>query len=166
MNETIIFLDIDGVLATNKQYNLNAGNFMRKNEWASKLNVKYPFDKGCVDIFNEILTTTGAEIVLSSDWKYYYTLDQLDIIFKENGVIKSPFDVTTNNMVSMSYLEKNRAYQIKTYITNNNIVKYAIIDDLNLLNFYDSVENNFIRTYNSEGLKQLGIKDKIIKLLT
>ena len=165
MNEPIIFLDIDGVLATNKQYNLNAVNFMHKNEWANKLKVKYPFDKGCVDIFNEILTETGAEIVLSSDWKYYYTLDQLDIIFKENSVIKSPIDVTTDDMVSMSYLEKNRAYQIKTYIKTNKNEKYVIIDDLNLYNFYESLENNFVRTYNSEGLKQLGVNDKIIKLL-
>ena len=33
------------------------------------------FDEGAVDILNNIIGVTGAEIVISSDWKQHMTLD-------------------------------------------------------------------------------------------
>ena len=131
----IIFLDIDGVLATNKQYIMNRTKFQSKNDVAKKLGIPYPFDPKCVKIFNEILDATGADIILSSDWKYHWNLEDLDKIFQFNGVNKSPIDITIKEGVSMNYLEKNRAYQIGKYIQDNNITNYVVIDDLNLAGF-------------------------------
>ena len=164
----IIFLDIDGVLATSKQYFMNSAKFMSKNEWAKELKVPYPFDSKCVKIFNEILTKTGAEIVLSSDWKQHWDLAQLDIIFKNNGVIKSPVDITTDDMVSLSSVEKNRSHQILTYIKKNKPERCSIIDDLHIISFInnDDIKNCVIKTGSAEGIKQVGVKDKIIKTLT
>lgn len=163
----IIFLDIDGVLATNKQFYTNTANFWKHNEWAKDLKVPYPFDKGCVRIFNEILEYTDAEIVLSSDWKNHWDLVDLDTIFKENGVIKSPRFLTKDDMVSMSWLEKNRAYQIELFIKDFNITNYVVIDDLDLHSFMAITEddNKFVQTRSDEGLKQLSIKTKIVNIL-
>jgi hypothetical protein len=110
----VIFLDIDGVLATNKEFATNRTKFREKYLWAKELRVPYGWNKGCVEVFNEILDATNSEIVISSDWRFHWDLDELDKIFKVNGVKKSPI---------------------------------------------------FGRTKDSEGLKQTGLKDKIIKLL-
>lgn len=164
----VIFLDIDGVLATNKQFFTNTANFWKKNEWARELKVPYPFDKGCVDIFNSILEQTDAEIVLSSDWKLHWDLIDLDTIFKENGVNKSPRFLTKNEDVSMTWIERNRAYQIGMFIQDFNITDYVVIDDLDLHSFMETRgdDKNFIQTRSDMGLKQQNIKEKIIKVLT
>jgi hypothetical protein len=163
----VIFLDIDGVIATNKQFFMNSKKFRDKNDWAKELRVGYPFDKGCVKILNEILTETGAEIILSSDWKMGRSLEDLDIIFKQNGVIKSPIDITPNEWVSMSNTTKNRACQIESYLMNNKVDKYVVIDDLPVGEFMKLTEDDdkFVLTNDREGIKQLGIKNKILNIL-
>jgi hypothetical protein len=62
----VIFLDIDGVLATNKEFATNRTKFREKHLWAKELRVPYGWNKGCVDVFNEILDATNSEIVISS----------------------------------------------------------------------------------------------------
>ena len=158
----IIFLDIDGVLATDREFIMNRTKFRKKNPEAMELNIPYPFNKGCVKIFNEILTETDAKIVLSSDWRLHWNLEQLDKIFKFNGVIKSPEATTAFSKWKMSSsLELDRVMQIKNYINYGEIENWVAIDDLNLSDLGD----RFVRTKDSEGLKQLGIKNKIIKIL-
>ena len=162
-----IFLDIDGVLATYKQYVMNKKKFQDKNPIAKELNISYPFDPKCVKIFNEILDETGANIVLSSDWKELFNLKELDKIFKFNGVNKSPIDTTINEDVSMGNITKNRAYQVGEYIQRKGITNYVVIDDLNISKFMSITndDDKFVLTNDFEGLKQLGIKEKIIKIL-
>jgi len=164
---SIIFLDIDGVLATHKQYMMNRKKFQDKNPNAKELRIPYPFDPKCVKIFNEILDETGADIVLSSDWKLHYSLEDIDKIFKFNGVNKSPVDTTINEDASMGNQTMNRAFQIGEYVTRNNITNYVVIDDLNVGKYMviTNEENKFVLTNDFEGVKQLGIKNKIINIL-
>ena len=156
----IIFLDIDGVLATNSEYFRNKKKFHEKYPLASELFLPYPFNSRCVDILNEIIINTDADIVLSSQWQEHWTLKELDIIFKFNGVFKSPIDITKQIIFNESPF--NRYEKIKEYIDLNNIKTYVIIDDLDLSSFNDS---NFIRTNDKEGIKQCGLKYKIIEIL-
>jgi hypothetical protein len=163
-----IFLDLDGVLATNIQlFDVITKDFqsLNENSWAKELKVPYPFDNVCVDVLNEILEKTEADIVLSSDWKKHWTLEQLDIIFKNNRIIKSPIDITTNKTLSYMDYEKNRAYQIEEYVKRNNIEKFVIIDDMYISHYLDDMKNNFIQTDGYEGIKEVGIKDKILNVL-
>jgi hypothetical protein len=158
----IIFLDIDGVLATNKEFATNRTKFREKYLWAKELRVPYRFNEGCVDVFNEILDTTNADIVISSDWRFHWDLDELDKIFKANGVKKSPIFGTIKNKRKMSSdLEDDRVYQINEWVKFNKPEKWIAIDDMNL----SSLGPNFFRTKDAEGLKQTGLKDKIIKIL-
>ena len=161
----IIFLDIDGVLATNLQFQMNKQKFQEKNAWADELRVPYPFDPGCVKILNEIIETTDAEIVLSSDWKLHWNILELHEIFKSNGVIKSP-RTTTLDLTNPNYgLEEERAYQIDTFIKRFKPKKYVIIDDLEVGSKMETLEgqDRYVKTRDREGLKQTGVKEKILE---
>ena len=164
---SIIFLDIDGVLATHKQYMMNRKKFWDKNDIAKELRIPYPFDPKCVKIFNEILDATGADIVLSSDWREHFSLEDLDKIFKFNGVNKSPIDITISELASFGNQTMNRAFQIGEYVTRNNITNYVVIDDLNVGKYMVITDEGykFVLTDDFEGLKQLSIKNKIINIL-
>ena len=160
-----VLLDIDGVLTTSAEYNRNKFRFQKKYPEMGKLDVPYPFNDGCVKIFNEILEQTGfPEIILTSDWRRNWTLGELDEIFKFNHVIKSPVVITGIHPVSISSLELNRENEIRHFLRDNDVQQYVIIDDYKL----DMIREvkNFVRTRDKEGLKQLGIKEKIIKILS
>lgn len=161
-----IFLDIDGVLTTLSE-SMVTDNLLywKDNSWAKNLNVHYPFNEDCVKILNDILKETGAEIILSSDWRKHKTLEQLDIIFKNNGVIKSPIDITPNYRNNYSNFEYARSVEIVHYIAENtiDINNIVVLDDLNLeMLFPPKLRTRFIKTY--DGL--LGeYKSKILDLL-
>ena len=164
----IIFLDLDGVLATDYElFDVVTMDFhsLKENTWAKELNVPYPFDEDCVGVLNEIFIETDADIVLSSDWKKHWTLEQLDIIFKNNGIIKSPIDITSKKTISYMDHEKNRAYQIEDYVKNNNIKNFVIIDDMYISHHLDDMKNKFVRTEGYEGIKGIGIKERILNIL-
>lgn len=158
----VIFLDIDGVLATHKEFMTNRTKFQTKHPEAKEIRIPYPFNSGCVKIFNEILDETNAVIVLSSDWRFHWDLTDLDKIFKFNGVKKSPIAVTSKIKRKLSSdLEDDRSFQIKKYVDETLPDVWVAIDDLKL----SSLGDNFIHTKDMEGLKQTGIKQKIIKIL-
>lgn len=157
-----LFLDIDGVLATTRQYLTN------RKKWHPEYN-RYKFDEGCVKVFNSILEKHPMIIILSSDWKLNYSLEVLNTIFEINGVKAKVSDITPNlwgvQYFRMSELEECRAEEILKYQTDhaNIIDKWLAIDDLNLTQW---MPDNFIRTPRAnEGIKQSGIKDKIYKLI-
>lgn len=166
----VIFLDIDGVLATNKEY----ATKKHSTRYLVEFDV-YPYNEKCVEIFNEILEMTDADIILSSDWSMHYTLEQMDAIFKHNGIIKSPYDYVTQLALSMSRSELNRGYSIDEYIAYHpdEFENYVIIDDLDI-RAYESYHDKVLTDYSKfvhcshgdfEGIKQTGIKEKIIKVL-
>jgi hypothetical protein len=159
----VIFLDIDGVLATHKQFMSNRKKFQDKHEDAKELNIPYPFDQKCVKIFNEILKETDADIVLTSDWRLFWKLEELDRIFKFNKIIKSPIAITSKTkLVSRSNLELNRTKQIEDFLDENTVLNYVVVDDLHL-DLY--LTEKFVKTKDLQGLKESNIKEKIIKEL-
>ena len=153
----IIFIDIDGVLATAPCWNMS-----QDNKWNA-----YPFDKKAVKVLNEILKETGAEMVLSSDWKYHYTMKQITEIFTElNGVIKAPFDRTpfSKEYTAMN-LEGGRMGEINMWLKENKeklvITHWVAVDDLKMFDL-----ENFVHCPRvMEGIKQTGVKQKIINFL-
>jgi hypothetical protein len=136
----IIFLDIDGVLVLDE-----AGEPHPEHA--------HPFDKGCVGALNEILNETNAMIVLSSTWKKVWDLKRLDFIFKFNGVIKSPLDITDDF--------NNREKEITDYVQRKNVSDFVILDDIHM----DIFPKHFVKCTMSEGLKAEGIKARVISIL-
>ena len=161
MEQPIIFLDIDGVIATDKEFMMNRTKFRMKYPEAKELHIPYPFNKGCVDILNHIIEETNPKIVISSDWRLHWDLVELDSIFKFNGVLKSPEDKTIISGKFGGLLNSNRVFEISNYIETHKIKTWVAIDDLDL----SELGENFVRTVSDEGLKQTGIKKKILTKL-
>lgn len=126
-NKKIIFLDIDGVLRTHKS----------DLEWSNKLTtpifkgVDRLFDKTLVDNLNEVIYLTGAKIVITSNWRIYLSLEELQRIFKERGVIGEVFGKT-----GLGHLKGgspipigNRGLEIQDWLDRNPVKKFIIIDD-------------------------------------
>ena len=156
-----IFLDIDGVLATSHQYYINP------KKWDDEYH-RYRYDIKCVKIFNEILEKTNSIIILSSDWKLNYDIEMLNKIFEINSINTIVTDITPNfwgtKFKSIAQLEDCRAYEILKYVENNEIENWLAIDDLDLSPWLS--EEHFIRTPRAnEGIKQSGIKNKILNIL-
>lgn len=156
-----IFLDIDGVLATTHQYYTN------KKKWHDMYDC-YRFDEKCVKVFNEILSKTDVCIILSSDWKLRYNIEIMNEIFKWNSVNAVVSDVTDNlwgiKFKNISQLRDCRADEILKYVNEHHIENWLAIDDLDLSPWIE--EHHFIRTpRENEGIKQSGIKDKILNKL-
>lgn len=153
-----LFLDIDDVLVTTRQH------------FSKKLHPKYQthhFDQKCVIILNDIIQKTNPIIILSSDWKFHYTLDELNEIFKDNGVESKITDITPSlwgiKFFKLSELEECRAWEIIQYVNEHKIQNFVAVDDLNLR---DWLPDNFVHcTRSNEGIKQTYVKEKILKVL-
>lgn len=201
----VIFLDNDGVICLSN----NWGSRIKKQaKWGgmklsmkgSEIPLEYRFDnfdKKSVKILNEILEETGAEIVVSSDWRYYATLDELGDYYESQGITKRPIAVTERfhytDWVKEGFIESDeesdfpwsrtegseqeRHFEIMRYLGNYpSITNWVVVDDLHMgthvenswMGSYDKKWglSNFVWTSKSnEGIKQSGIKEKILKFL-
>jgi hypothetical protein len=61
-----IYLDIDGVLSLGSEINLES----------TKWGFIHQFNKRAVEHLNEILEKTNADIIISSDWRNHFELEQ------------------------------------------------------------------------------------------
>ena len=187
----VIFLDHDGVICLSTEW---GGRFKKQQKWGGRklsmttgeIPLQYRFDnfnKKAVKVLNEILEETGAEIVVSSDWKRWANAEELGEYYESQGIIKKPIAVTTNlgqctwynNMVwvwSPQWdLEMTRVIEIKQFLHDHpEITHWVSIDDLDMgkngEDWKDWGLDNFVLTPSGrEGIKQSGIKDKIIQFL-
>jgi hypothetical protein len=184
----IIFLDNDGVICLSDQW---GSRYKRMKKFISETGIseisKMPayirldkFDTKAVKVLNEVIEKTGAEIVVSSDWKLHATLEELQELYLKNGVIKAPiattenmkdFDPETNGLYSWKgWLERIRIVEIEKYLNDNlEITHWVAIDDLLLGKHEDKGPGleNFVLTKRpmTEGIKQSGIKEELLKYL-
>ena len=184
----VIFLDHDGVICLSN----NWGNrFKKQKEWGGRklsmttleMPVEYRFDnfdEKAVNVLNEILEETGAEIVVSSDWKRWATVEEMGEYYESKGIIKKPI-AFTDSILYDDYedfpwhrkceLEQTRSLEIAQYLGLNTVITHWVaIDDLNMsLKIEGDKEwglKNFVLTpIDNEGIKQTGIKDKILNFL-
>jgi len=183
----IIFLDNDGVICLITEW----GSRYKKTKPYSNPNpnirdvpVEFRFDnfnQKAVKVLNEILEETGAEIVVSSDWRFHATLEELGEYYLSQGIIKKPIGVTTNSLEENSYqfcrnyeIEQTRSYEILEWLKDHpEVTHWVAVDDLNMSERIGEISGNyqwglknFVHTPRSnEGIKQTGIKEKILKFL-
>ena len=191
----VIFLDHDGVICLSD----NWGNrFKKQKSWGKRklsmsplsMPVEYRFDnfdEKAVKVLNEILEETGAEIVVSSDWKRWATVEEMGEYYESKGIKKKPIAFTPN-LKNCDWhhgefpwsrawdLEQCRIIEIKQYLHDHpEITHWVSVDDLRMgksgLDYSIQYEHewgldNFVETPRStEGIKQSGIKEKIIGFL-
>jgi hypothetical protein len=190
-----IFLDHDGVICLSTNWGGRAkkwSKYRSENPESSSdkrdapVEVRFDdFDEKAVRILNKILEETGAEIVVSSDWKRWANVEEMGEYYESKGIIKKPIaltpdlgDCTWENPERESWvwsprwdLEMSRVVEIRQYLHDHpEITHWVAIDDLHLGKTDESWKNwglaNFVLTPRSnEGIKQSGIKEKVIKYL-
>ena len=195
----IIFLDHDGVICLDNNW---GSRRKKQDKWGGRklsmslkeIPLEYRFDnfdKKAIDVLNEILETTGAEIVISSDWKAWATVEQMGEYYEMQGIIKKPiaytknlgqcsFQDTKSFVWSVTYdLEQSRYVEITQYLMDHpEITHWVSIDDLHMGRHVENSKygafdrddwglENFVWTPRpSEGIKQSGVKEKILKYLS
>lgn len=178
----VIFLDHDGVVCLSQQWGSRS---KKRKKWSQmhavttdgEIPVEYRldnFDPKAVTVLNRILEKTGAEIVVSSDWKLHATLEEMRDLYEKYGVMKPPIDFTPNlkdfdNFTYGLYQWKGwqaraRIVEIRKYLEEHDEVKkWVAIDDLDMGR--EGLENFILCSRMSEGIKQSGIYEKITEML-
>lgn len=132
MRRKIIFIDVDGPLAWSTwddgKVTIQTGG--------DDFQIPYPWVKEDCEALQKICTDTNADLVVSSDWKMYFSFLQLKRIFVHYGITARIIDITTHqdlwNKMSMPSLEHTRALQITKWAKDNKITNWIAIDDLDL----------------------------------
>jgi hypothetical protein len=191
----VLFLDHDGVICLSQQW----GSRDKKQRAASIDGINLPirevpieyrfdsFDKKAVAVLNSIIEETGCEIVVSSDWKKWATVQEMGLYYKNQGIIKKPIAFTKDlddctidyNAMEQSEewkLEQERSIEIKQFLLDHpDITHWVAVDDLNMAKegpyyttpfIHDWALDNFAHTpLSNEGIKQIGVKKAILKHL-
>jgi len=157
----VIFLDIDGVLALPRQYNVLRNKLYARDPKAKELNIPYPWDEHCIKVLNRFILENGLCIVLSSDWKLHFTMDQIEGIFKWNGVVTSPIGFTKTTNPDFTQLEEYRVAEIQDWIKQNKIERWCAIDDLDL----SALGERFVKTDHRMGIGEKGLIQKLERAL-
>lgn len=133
----IIFLDIDGPLA-----------WETENEGSVKIppiSIPYPWIQEECDALTEIIKRTGAEVVISSDWRKYYTTDEIGMMFKRYGIPNVIVGATHEKKTKLSSsLSHDRAKQILDWLdaTKKKVDSWIAIDDFPLGKLFTDPENH------------------------
>lgn len=127
----VIFLDIDGVL--------NSEKFLENNK-------NQPIDRNSVGILKNIIDKTGAVIVMSSGWRLWFDDNMLphdgysqclyEILCEFNIKLfgKTP-DFSTEEIRTRKTFSHVKAKEIIAWLNEHKFVdKYVVIDDLDLKN--------------------------------
>ena len=101
----VIFLDNDGVICLSNNWGGRSkkwAKYRSENPNGSQFKPDAPvfvrfddFDTKAVKVLNSVLEETGAEIVVSSDWRYHASLEELGDYYESQGIIKRPIGITS-----------------------------------------------------------------------
>lgn len=128
----VVFLDIDGVLNT-KEWQGRMTSDTLKDEFG------YAFNPVAVANLTHIIDETGAEIVISSSWKFY-GVAKLREMWKNRNLPGTILDITPNTVSDEVLLNANleeielgvcRGNEIKEWLSRHKqkVSNYVIIDD-------------------------------------
>ncbi len=137
----VIFLDIDGVLNSNRSAAALGGM-----PWPGKKNERdwHFFDPVAIGLLQRACKETGAVCVLSSSWRNLMSLTDIQELAQHLGV--SIVDRT-----KPSAGDEPRGQQIQEWLLRHpHVVKWAIIDDDG--DMLDCQIPNFVRTTFTEGM--------------
>ena len=169
----VLFLDHDGVICLSTEW---GGRFKNKEGLDSVFD---RFNEKAVKVLNKIIEETDCEIVISSDWRFHCTLEQMQELYKIRGIKKSPIGFTTSSLPKDTKIHnwetephETRSLEILEWLKEHpEVTHWVAVDDLYMGEKFEGGNyiwglKNFVWTIRShEGIKQSGIKEKIIKFL-
>jgi hypothetical protein len=107
MTRRVIFLDIDGVVAPIRQWD------------------RYGvLDPACIQVLNEIAAQGGADVVVSSTWRYGKTVAELQEILEAAGFTGRVLDKTPTGAPGA-----DRGDEIAAWLAEHAVGGYVIVDD-------------------------------------
>jgi len=107
MTRRVIFLDIDGVLAPIRQWDRYGD-----------------LDPACIQVLNEIAARGGADVVVSSTWRYGKTVAELQEILEAAGFTGRVLDKTPTGLPGAG-----RGEEIAAWLAEHAVAGYVIVDD-------------------------------------
>ena len=165
----VLFLDHDGVICLSSEW---GSRFKNKEGLDSAFD---RFNDKAIKVLNQIIEETDCEIVISSDWRFHAPLEQMQELYRIRGIKKSPIAYTRSDLdwklakdvAPNLELEVTRSLEILSWLEDNpQVTHWVAVDDMDLSKRPDWGLENFVRTpKSSEGIKQSGVKDKILKFL-
>lgn len=145
----VIFLDIDGVLISEE--------FLKDNKSEA-------IDRRCISVLKNVIDKTGAVIVMSSAWRLWFDNEMMPKegysqclydILDEFGIRifgKTP-DFSTEEIRNKKTFSHIKAKEILAWLNENqDIEKYAVIDDLDLRN--EEVNAHLVRINGLVGITE------------
>ena len=103
----VVFLDIDGVLAPIRRWDRYGD-----------------LDPACIQVLNEIVARSGADVVVSSTWRHGKTVAELQEILGAEGFTGFVLDKTPTGAPGA-----DRGEEIAAWLTEHAVGGYVIIDD-------------------------------------
>jgi HAD domain in Swiss Army Knife RNA repair proteins len=103
----VIFLDIDGVLAPIRRWDRYGD-----------------LDPACIQVLNEIVTRGGADVVVSSTWRYSKTVAELQEMLAAQGFTGCVLDKTPTGPPGA-----DRGQEIAAWLAEHAVGGYVIVDD-------------------------------------
>ncbi len=144
----ILFLDIDGVLNTERQH-----DYCVERGIAPVDGFSYSFDPEAVANLTRIVEQTGADIVLSSSWKYW-GLSAMQNMWANRGLPGKIIDITPDTVSDDMLLSVDldmmlpavKGSEIKEWlaISGSQVTRYAILDDQ--FDMLPEQQPNFVQT--------------------
>ncbi len=103
----VIFLDIDGVLAPIRRWDRYGD-----------------LDPACIAVLNDIIARAGADVVVSSTWRYGKTVAELQEMLDAGGFAGRVLDTTP-----IGGPGTERGDEIAAWLADNAVTGFVIIDD-------------------------------------
>ena len=103
----VIFLDIDGVLAPIPSWDRYGD-----------------VNPGCVQVLNEIVAASGADVVVSSTWRHGKTVAELQALLDAAGFVGRVLDKTPSDIRGAS-----RGDEVAAWLADHAVAGFVIIDD-------------------------------------
>jgi hypothetical protein len=123
----VIFLDIDGVLAPIREWDRYGD-----------------LDPACVHVLNEIVTRGGADVVVSSTWRYGKSVAELQALLEAQGFTGRVIDKTPDDAPA------GRGDEIAAWLAAHPVGAYVIIDDHADMG---ALRDHLVQTHPAHGLQ-------------
>jgi HAD domain in Swiss Army Knife RNA repair proteins len=104
VTQRVVFLDIDGVLAPIRRWDRYGD-----------------LDSACIRVLNDIVERGGADVVVSSTWRYGKTVAELQAMLDAEGFTGRVLDKTPPGA--------DRGEEIASWLAAHAVEGYVIIDD-------------------------------------
>ena len=160
----VLFLDHYGVLClSTKPVTRTEFSMPTSDEFADTgITFFSDFDSDAVAVLNDIIQQTGAEIVISSDWKRETTLSGMCEFYQKQGIEKMPL-AYTDWMPGAATYHQQRAGEINAWLDQHpETTHWCAVDDLYMATWL----TNFAWAKRvDQGIKDPAVQDQIIQLL-